>query len=62
MTVTVSLITIIAIMLAIYTTLTHLFNWWTREADEEESAFPIILQIIIFIVFIIITHFLINNQ
>lgn len=45
--VTVSIFGIVVIIFVLHTVLTHLINWWFREADDAEEGFVLIMLTIV---------------
>lgn len=44
--VTVSIFGIVVIIFVLHTVLTHLINWWFREADDASEVFVVVLVVI----------------
>ena len=59
--VTVSIFGVVVIIFILHTVLTHLFNWWFREADNDMELFVIVLcGIIELLLTLILFHYYIN--
>lgn len=59
--VTVSIFGIVVIIFVLHTVLTHLINWWFREADDAEEGFGLIMLTIVELAStLILLHYYIN--